>query len=414
MDEAGNPLEKYRSIGIILAGGGAKGAYQAGALKAIHKFLRRHGALPKVKMIAGTSIGAWNAMFWLADRMEEGIEEWWAGISLFSLFRCEAYLPGLQNHLFTTKPWQRAFDRLFKDDPQIAARLQCHLDSPDAEGSIHFYFTRSNVGRARLEVTANHDFGKAAPNLPGSGSKGVHRVDRQLARGIDDLRTAVFSSMNLPPLFEYIKIGDNYYEDGGVIDNLPIQFGTEAEHCDLLFILPLNATFSGEVNRRSVWKRMGRVMDVRQGVLERNSFKMVYLYNELSALRDKVEDYEALLQRVAGRVPANADGEVEQLLDEIANIEKIRSAARSVDESTNAERALSRRHGQVQVFAICPAPKLAIDTMQFWKRKAAAEALRLMERAAGEELEKFFASPPNLIRMALVQPQGDVTYLEDF
>ena len=59
-------MDRYDSIGIILAGGGAKGAYQAGALKAIHDFLSRHNAHDKVRMIAGTSIGSWNAVFWLA------------------------------------------------------------------------------------------------------------------------------------------------------------------------------------------------------------------------------------------------------------------------------------------------------------------------------------------------------------
>jgi patatin-like phospholipase len=73
-------------IGIILAGGGAKGAYQAGALKAIHEFLSDYNALHKVKMIAGTSIGAWNAMFWLGgmidttDRKQPSLENWWKNL----------------------------------------------------------------------------------------------------------------------------------------------------------------------------------------------------------------------------------------------------------------------------------------------------------------------------------------------
>jgi hypothetical protein len=64
------------------------------------------------------------------------------------------------------------------------------------------------------------------------------------------------------------------------VDNLPIQFGTDAEQCDLLFILPLNPAFAQEVNRTSIIKR---VMDVRQGVLERNSFKMVYLCDDITS-----------------------------------------------------------------------------------------------------------------------------------
>ena len=60
------PLGSYDRIGIILAGGGAKGAYQAGALDALHRFLSEREALGSVRMIAATSIGAWNACFWLA------------------------------------------------------------------------------------------------------------------------------------------------------------------------------------------------------------------------------------------------------------------------------------------------------------------------------------------------------------
>jgi len=45
-----------------------KGAHQAGAMKAIITgFLAEHDALSKVKVISGTSIGSWNAMFWLAN-----------------------------------------------------------------------------------------------------------------------------------------------------------------------------------------------------------------------------------------------------------------------------------------------------------------------------------------------------------
>ena len=50
----------YRRIGLILAGGGAKGAYQAGAMRAIWEFLEARGALDRVCMVAGTSIGAWT------------------------------------------------------------------------------------------------------------------------------------------------------------------------------------------------------------------------------------------------------------------------------------------------------------------------------------------------------------------
>ena len=42
-------------IGIVLAGGGAKGVYQAGALRALWEFLKREDALKYVRAVTGTS-----------------------------------------------------------------------------------------------------------------------------------------------------------------------------------------------------------------------------------------------------------------------------------------------------------------------------------------------------------------------
>jgi|SRR5882724_5487703 len=78
--------------------------------------------------------------------------------------------------------------------------------------------------------------------------------------------------------------------------------------------------------------------------------------------------------------------------------------------------ALNRKHKKVQVFSICPAPELAINTAEFWK--TAGRAFRLMFETTKGELEKFFCGvdppAPDLIRMARVSPEGGVTYLTDF
>src|SRR5262245_58437267 len=50
---------RFRNIAIVLAGGGAKGIYQAGAMKAIYEFLAARGAVDRVVSIASTSIGSW-------------------------------------------------------------------------------------------------------------------------------------------------------------------------------------------------------------------------------------------------------------------------------------------------------------------------------------------------------------------
>lgn len=394
-------LGGYERIGIVLAGGGARGAYQAGALAAIHRFLDERGALGSVRMIAGTSIGAWNACFWLADALageDSACERWWSRVRLSEVVAPTYYLPARRNHLLSADPWRRAFRTLFADDPAARSRLLEHLARPDDPGNLRFYFTRTNVERAHMEFTTNR-----AELVDVENSSGRRRPlvppDRWTRAGsIEDLERGVFASMDLPPLFEHVRIGDEVFEDGGVIDNLPIFFGTGIEKCDLLFLLPLNASFTAPADGRSVLRRIERVMSIRQGALERKALKDVYLYNELAVLRDRLDPGPA------GPPPAESGAPS-------GSPEALREAAAS----DIHHRASRRVHRPVQIFAVCPDAPLLLDTMEFWKTDAAGRAFRLMREYTRYELDEFdFTAPPNWIRVALVGPEGEVRYLEDF
>jgi len=150
--------------------------------------------------------------------------------------------------------------------------------------------------------------------------------------------------------------------DGGVIDNLPMIFGTAIEECDLLFVLPLNASFSATVNHRSILARLSRVMESRQGVIERNAFKLAYLYNDLHRLEQKKA---------------------------------------------------------VRIFAIAPAGDLGVGTMDFHKPRDAAAAYRLMYEQTGRVLEKDMPGlERNWIRLVTVsldeRSQPVIDYVEEF
>jgi hypothetical protein len=158
---------------------------------------------------------------------------------------------------------------------------------------------------------------------------------------------------------------------------------------------------------------------------------MVYLYNELAALRHSAEKYRAMLDVILSKASSS---EIDKA-DLVANITAALSTPESVsngkaetktESAANAETgkpsaikwAMSRNHKKVQVFSICPAPELAINTAEFWKTAEAGRAFDLMYNTTHVELEKFFRGvdppAPDLIRMARVSPEGGVTYLTDF
>lgn len=414
-------------IGIILAGGGAKGAYQAGAMKAVHEFLEANNALDKVRMIAGTSIGSWNAMFWLAGLVKSSgrhrpsvHEHWWRSIRVDRIMEFAYYFPLAKNSFFSTTPWQDTFQELFVRTPSVKNSLDPLFYTPRSTGRgrvpIHFYFTRSNVERGHLEFATNNIM---LPNMrrPKWGTPNPNDVESVVPRDryeliekedggdpMERVRIAVFASMDLPPLFPYMRIRtdmDEWFEDGGVVDNLPIRFGTEIEECNLLFVLPLNASFEERATQNSVVRRLFRVMDIRQGVLERNSIKLARLYN----------DRARLVKELVSREPGTS-GEGEG--------GPVRTAPALPTEGAYPKEYLkfvrTRVIEPVSVFAICPQQPLEIGTAEFWKPAEAGRAFDLMYSATTSELEENFleATDPNRLRMALVSPQGGRTYLEEF
>jgi hypothetical protein len=112
--------ENKPKIGIILAGGGAKGAYQAGAMAAIYEYLKSMGMLSQVRMIAGTSIGSWNSLFWVAGLMEPNPDDkekrsfhqvWWEHINIKSTIMPWFYIPFFDHAFLSTQPWQDQFEK---------------------------------------------------------------------------------------------------------------------------------------------------------------------------------------------------------------------------------------------------------------------------------------------------------------
>jgi len=332
---------RFERIGLVLAGGGAKGVYQAGAMKAIHEFLQARGALGSVVSIAGTSIGSWNALFWLSglvdpDTGQDGKsahELWWTRVKLRQLVRPAArVIPALNPYLMRSTPWQAQFTALFEQPHTLAHDRLTALLREDAP--IHFYLTRTNVLQGRLAFDTNN--AEVAPPREGL----THDLDRaRLTTSLRQLREAVFASMDLPPLFPYSRVASpvdvTWCEDGGVIDNLPIRLATAFDRCDLLFILPLNASFYEAEAPKLLFTRLSRVMNVRQGVLERAALKNVYLFN---------------LRWV-----------------------------------------LSGERNPIPAFVIAPGQPLLVGTTEFWKSGAErARALQQMYDATRQALEDFF------------------------
>ena len=376
-----------KRIGIVLAGGGASGAYQAGALKAIYEFLRDYDALDKVAMVAGTSIGAWNAMFWMAGMIESpdlkrpSLETWWKTISFGRLLEFRwLYVPFWSSSLLRTTPWRESFAKIFR------GRLdQALSDDPP----VHFYLTRTDVGEAVLKYTTNWHGLAARLDQLGLDQDDDYRFFDVIEPGKDApgrAAQAVFASIDLPPAFPPMNLGADVCEDGGVLENLPIRFGAPIEDCDLLFVLPLHTSFKRTPERHSMLKRVLRVAEIRQGMLE------------LVALRN-VDTINRFAQRVE-RLDFGINAMATNVSVEGVAAEALTGIREEISE-------FNEEYKQLYVFSIVPQGELDIGTFGFWKRREAADAFDLMYLQTRRELQNrlFEDIEPEDPRVVLVDTQ---------
>src|SRR4051794_40993606 len=93
-------------LAILLGGGGARAAYQAGALRAIARIHGRRGELP-FPVVCGTSAGAINAVALAlhADDFRRGVARlmrWWRRIAVTDIYRADFGATALHGAQFLT------------------------------------------------------------------------------------------------------------------------------------------------------------------------------------------------------------------------------------------------------------------------------------------------------------------------
>lgn len=214
-------------LALVLSGGGARGAYQAGVIRQLSR------SLPDLRfdIVTGVSAGAINASFIaahpgpLGEAMADlcGI---WCGLQVENIFRVDT--PSLARH-FT-----RWATRLASGGSPVAPAVRGLVDSAPLYDTIAGSSTtvdgeiigiERNLERKRLKALAltalNYSTGQTVTWVQGRGtvpwSQPRHRSFH--ARIAVD---HVMASAALPLFFPAVRLGDAWYGDGGVRLSTPL------------------------------------------------------------------------------------------------------------------------------------------------------------------------------------------------
>ncbi|SEF43052.1 Patatin-like phospholipase [Eubacterium ruminantium] len=171
--------------GLVLAGGGAKGAYQVGVLKA----LSEAGLLDDVGYISGDSIGAINSVLYaISDGDIKSMYDTWESINMPEVFE-----PGMD--LFSNNP------KLFSRN-KVQNMMNLLLTRDKAEHLPYIMY----AGVTRLEN------GKYYPEYMKLNGKSKEEIIQIL-----------LASSAIPIVYEAVKINGKEYLDGGLTDNEPVK-----------------------------------------------------------------------------------------------------------------------------------------------------------------------------------------------
>jgi NTE family protein len=217
-------------IGFVLSGGGSRGAYEAGIIHYLRTDLaRRLGRHVPIDIVSGTSVGAINAAF-LAATADDPLAQAEQIVAAWRALRIEELIS------LTARDMLRAGKLLLGGDPAPPVpgsfRYGGLLDTSGLERFVLRMIPWSRIDRNlrdhhlhALSVSCTHVgtghtvvFLSSADPVPREWSRDPfvrHHAARIGPRH-------VLASAAIPMLFPAVKIGDEFYTDGGLRQNTPM------------------------------------------------------------------------------------------------------------------------------------------------------------------------------------------------
>lgn len=195
-------------LGLVLSGGGAKGAYEIGvylALKKLHK---------KIDIVTGTSIGAINGMF-VTQKDLRGALKLWKNISFKTIYDEEEF-PA-------------------KEDEKLSKIYMQYAKGFINEGGLDIYKMKDifdKYFKPHKFFSSNIDYGLVTYNF--SKNKPVLKTKKDLTK--DNIKDYILASASCYPAFKPYLIDNEMFIDGGYYDNLPINLAIDLGATEIIAV----------------------------------------------------------------------------------------------------------------------------------------------------------------------------------
>lgn len=223
----------FHTIALLLQGGGSLGAYQGGVYQALYE----HNIHPD--WFSGTSIGAINGAIIIGNPPEQRIQklrEFWELITPKYLPNyLEDYFPNYHegdiartylNQMSSTIAATKGVEGFFKARPVSpwlqqpgTSEARSYYDPSELRDTLNSFidFKLINGGKERLSICAS--------NVKTGNSLYFDTDTHEIS--VDHIMAAAA----LPPGFPPVEIEGEYYWDGGLVSNTPLQWVLDGSPC---------------------------------------------------------------------------------------------------------------------------------------------------------------------------------------
>lgn len=232
-----------KKTALILSGGGARGAYQAGVLKGLAEILPDKKKNP-FQIISGVSAGAINSAKLACDldtfaNAIEKLNYLWSQVTHDQVFKTD-FLSLNKFSFNVLRGSAKAVDSLLDTAP-LETLLKAHCD---------FSKIKKNLEEKHFEsliITANnYNSGAAVSFIQTNTQNVIWKESRRVAKLVEVNEKHVMASSAIPLLFPPIQIDTQYYGDGCVRNATPcspsIRLGA-----DKLFVIGVRTQLNAPV-----------------------------------------------------------------------------------------------------------------------------------------------------------------------
>lgn len=203
-------IDKNKEYGMVLEGGGAKGAYQVGVWRALKE------AGIKISAIAGASVGALNGALMCMGDIEKA-EELWEDISYSKVMDVK----------------DETMDKLIKRELPIREALRESMKFL-GDGGVDVTPLK-NLITEHIEEKKIRESSIAFYILAFSLSE-LRELDLDIREIPEGLLSDLLLASCLFPGFKNIKLHGKKYLDGGMFNNVPIESLIKREYKDIIII----------------------------------------------------------------------------------------------------------------------------------------------------------------------------------